>query len=62
MRLLWQLLDGRSGVSHRAWSPVYTPWTGDHFHVSHLSDVGLTMRTSFLTQEVKRAGKKREKL
>jgi hypothetical protein len=42
--------------------PAYTPWIGDHCHVSHISDVGLTMRPSFLTQEVKREVKKREKL
>jgi len=49
-----QPLEERSCVPSRAGSPAYIACTEDECPGSHLSDVGLTMRPSFLTQEVKR--------
>jgi hypothetical protein len=62
MQLLSQPLDGRSGVSHRAWSPAYTPWTGDHFQVSHKVRHGSQNETIFPHSGGEERRKKREKL
>src|SRR5207244_9197430 len=56
MRLRSQPLDAKSGVIHRAWSPEYTPRTGDRLQVSQMPNGGSQNEISLLAylEEVRR--------